>query len=717
MTNHESESGIANSLVDFTPYKGLMPYTEEDAEFFFGRESCRDTIIDNLGAARLTILYGASGVGKSSILRAGVVRCLKDMVGVTPEGSKIAVVFFNDWHDDPLSGLRKLIENCTKDLLGPQREPDDPSLPFDEALAVWTKPMQDGRGRLFIILDQFEEYFLYQKRDSGKEKFADAFPCVVNNSELPVNFLISLRDDSLHKLDFFKKAIPKLLRNLLRVEHLDIASASDAIRKPIKVYNSLTAEGQPPVSIEPELIEAVLEDVRTDRRAPIWGKGQGGLDIGTEEFSERRIETPFLQLVMTRLWREEVRSISKGKVRTEPSRLKKSTLKRLGGAAEIVKEHLDARLNALKDDEQNAVAHMFKYLVTASGTKIALCVGDLVKWVNEESDSSLSLDEHKSGALLNRLSQGTSRILRNVTLDSDTSDRYEIYHDVLADAILDWRRRYLEEQKLRAQREAERKRSEEEKQREMERIERQALIEKTRLEERKRLILVAFLASAFVIIIYFSGSVWNMIIGNYLRAGNTALQGNAFEDAKSNFQKALYLDKGLAAAINGIGKVYIKEAKVTAADPRQKWEEANTKFIEAVNIAKNNKDPNLPGYQMDLAQSFLFLRKLDDAISYFASLKDTEPFRAEAYAGLGNCYAEKGEYGNAVTAYETAIKINRNDASLYLNLAGLQQKANSPLFEDNLREAESVAKNSGQPQPIEFWDLLNDLKKKGGQTH
>lgn len=52
-----------------SPYKGLMPYSEQDAPFFFGRETDRRIILSNLMALRLTLLYGASGVGKSSVLR------------------------------------------------------------------------------------------------------------------------------------------------------------------------------------------------------------------------------------------------------------------------------------------------------------------------------------------------------------------------------------------------------------------------------------------------------------------------------------------------------------------------------------------------------------------------------------------------------------------------------------------------------------------------
>ena len=56
-----------------SPYRGLRPYTEADAAFFFGREAEEEIIAANLLAARLTLLYGPSGVGKSSVLLAGVV--------------------------------------------------------------------------------------------------------------------------------------------------------------------------------------------------------------------------------------------------------------------------------------------------------------------------------------------------------------------------------------------------------------------------------------------------------------------------------------------------------------------------------------------------------------------------------------------------------------------------------------------------------------------
>jgi len=54
-----------------SPYVGLIPYDEEDAAYFFGREDDCEVITANLMPTRLTLLYGASGVGKSSVINIG----------------------------------------------------------------------------------------------------------------------------------------------------------------------------------------------------------------------------------------------------------------------------------------------------------------------------------------------------------------------------------------------------------------------------------------------------------------------------------------------------------------------------------------------------------------------------------------------------------------------------------------------------------------------
>jgi len=90
------------------PYKGLDFYTasEEDALFFVGRDTERKLIVSNQIASRLTILYGASGVVKSSLLNAGVAYQLRHDAELSERGTpEYAVVVFATWREDAVTGL------------------------------------------------------------------------------------------------------------------------------------------------------------------------------------------------------------------------------------------------------------------------------------------------------------------------------------------------------------------------------------------------------------------------------------------------------------------------------------------------------------------------------------------------------------------------------------------------------------------------------------
>jgi WD40 repeat protein len=411
------------------PYKGLMPYDEADAPFFFGREGESEIISANLMASRLTLLYGPSGVGKSSVLRAGVVRHLRLLATQnliergTPE---FAVVIFSAWRDDPVTALVAQVEKGVASFL--------PGQPWDEtgkgslidALRFWSEQID---GDLIIILDQFEEYFLYHSQEDGEGTFAVEFPRAVNRQDLRTSFLISVREDALAKLDRFKGRIPSLFENYLRIDHLDREAARSAIELPIAEYNRLQKDGQD-ASIEPELVEAILNQIKTGQ-VMLGAAGRGVV----EGVAESRIETPYLQLVMTRLWDEETQ-ISRAPF------LRLFTLERLGGAERIVRTHLDTTMDALPADERDAAARIFRYLVTPSGTKIAHAAADLAEYA-QISPSQIE-------PILEKLSSTGVRILRPVAppLDQPGLPRYEIFHDVLAGAIVDWRARYMRTQEL-----------------------------------------------------------------------------------------------------------------------------------------------------------------------------------------------------------------------------------------------------------------------------
>lgn len=414
------------------PYVGLVPFTERDARFFFGRGRSTRVIISNLYAAPLTILYGTSGVGKTSVLRAGVVHELLQRVAQREPGAppELAVAYFRDWSGDAETALAACLRRAAE-AAAPEA---GPVAPADDLAGTVARCAGRIDGRLLVILDQFEEFFLYHP-DTGRDSLARHLARAINASGPGVSFLISLRDDALAKLDRLKSLVPNLFSNYLRLGHLSDDDAREAIRGPLEAYNALSdGEKRHPgsVRIEDGLVDAVVEGVRAGR-VRLGGTGEGGAGAEAPE----GVETPYLQLVMTRLWERELGSGSRV--------LRERTLEAMGGPERIVKGHLDDAMARLDEEEQDVASRAFRFLVTPSGSKYALAADDLAGFA-EAPETQLE-------AVLDKLSGTDMRILRAVAPPDEEVEavRYEIFHDALAPAVLEWRKQWEVRRQLAAQ--------------------------------------------------------------------------------------------------------------------------------------------------------------------------------------------------------------------------------------------------------------------------
>jgi WD40 repeat protein len=385
-----------------SPYKGLNAFddSELDALFFFGREREREIVVANLIASRLTVLYGPSGVGKSSLLRAAVARSLRGL----PE--EPLVVVFSRWNEDPAAALAEAIAEA------------EGSSSNGSAVAALERAQSERD--VYLILDQIEEYFLYHADDAGTGSFAEALPTLLSTPQR-VNVLVALREDSLAKLDRFTGRISGLFGNTLRLDRLDREAARAAIVRPVERFAELTGEH---VTVDPALVERVLDDVGAGQIEPALG-GLGAVEGASDG---ARIEAPYLQLVMQRLWDEE-RAAGSDVLQVE-------TLERLGGAQHIVEEHLEGAMTELAPAEKDIAARLFNHFVTPSGTKIAHEVSDLADF------GGVSVAELQP--VLAKLSE--RRILRS--LEEGGQQRYEIFHDVLAQPVLAWRARHRTEREV-----------------------------------------------------------------------------------------------------------------------------------------------------------------------------------------------------------------------------------------------------------------------------
>jgi WD40 repeat protein len=411
-----------------SPYKGLVPFEDSglDALLFFGRERESAIIAENLLAARLTVLYGPSGVGKTSVLRAGVAHRLREQARTNVEERghpEFAVVVFDAWNEEPVGGLRAAARDELAAQFGSALLDEADGEPLARALGRWTNALACD---LLLILDQAEEYFLYHQAESG---FALELPGLVTEPGLRVRVLLSLRDDALSKLDRFKGRIPNLFANYLRLDHLDRRAAREAVVRPVERFNELAGES---IEVEPELVDAVLDQTAAGQ----VDLGTAGRGLAADQASAGRIEAAYLQLVLERIWDEERAAGS--------DRLRASTLVSLGGAESIVRAHLRRAVHELTAEQRDVAADVFRFLVTPSGAKIAHGVGDLAEYA--------SVDEQRLVPVLSTL--GRERIVRTVDGAGSNGARYEIFHDVLGEAVLAWRR----EQELERERRAAEKR-------------------------------------------------------------------------------------------------------------------------------------------------------------------------------------------------------------------------------------------------------------------
>jgi len=164
------------------PFKGLEYFNENDARKFYGRELLTARLVGKLRLSRfLPVIVGASGSGKSSVVRAGLIPALKRGEALAdgtlpPEGSRTWVthVFTPGAHP-----LEALAVNLTRDaesmsatthLLEDLRM-DERALHFHARKRLGERP---GANRLLVIVDQFEEIFTLCKDDDERRAFINS---------------------------------------------------------------------------------------------------------------------------------------------------------------------------------------------------------------------------------------------------------------------------------------------------------------------------------------------------------------------------------------------------------------------------------------------------------------------------------------------------------------------------------------------------------------
>ena len=226
-------------------------------------------------ASRLTVLYGETGVGKSSVLRAGVAHHLAAARSAEPERARRAWARrrrLRRLARRPVAGAperrsREAVTHAARWLPPPPEEKARWRGAADVGHAARRRPLRHPRPGQRSTSSTTPERGRPARSPSTSRRSS-------TRPDLRVNFLLAIREDALAKLDAFKGRIPNVLGNYLRLEHLDPRAARAAIVEPIERYNELVAEDEA-VEIEPALVDAVLEQVVAGKVERRPGRARG----------------------------------------------------------------------------------------------------------------------------------------------------------------------------------------------------------------------------------------------------------------------------------------------------------------------------------------------------------------------------------------------------------------------------------------------------------
>lgn len=272
-----------------TPYPGLRAYRREEAALFFGRDGCVDEMVDRLAATRFLAVLGASGSGKSSLVRTGLLNALK--LGLHPAGSRWTIA---DCHP----GGRPF-QNLARALLA-ARDGTAADPVFAEALdeflrrgptslARWAAGnLPEGRN-LLLIVDQFEELFRYGDY-AGREQ-AEAFAALLlesARSEGRIEVVITMRSEFLGACALIPGLAEQINKGLYLARRMTRDECREAITGPARVVG---------FDIEPRLVTHILNDLSSF--AP-WDTDRQTSQL--ERLSRQADQLPLMQHALSRLW-------------------------------------------------------------------------------------------------------------------------------------------------------------------------------------------------------------------------------------------------------------------------------------------------------------------------------------------------------------------------------------------------------------------------------
>ena len=386
------------------PFKFLDAYKKEDEDIFFGRETEIDALYEMVFETNILFLYGASGTGKTSLLRCGLANRFKET-----HWSELFVLRGTNINAALLDSIRKNTPTVEIEEFDFSDELDiDEENSFsvadttkNEVVEALTKLYRNTFNPIYLIFDQFEELFILGEA-AEQQLFIQTFKEILQ-ADIPCRLLFSMREEYLANLYEFEQAVPQLLDRKLRVARMNYRNAQEIVLKATKIEGSTVHLEK---DKEVEVANAIVDKIRDGRI---------------------EIQLPIFQMMMDSLY---VKATGEKLDRTKEATLDLKLLKNVGTIEDLLTSFLNDRANTVyqslvasfPDIPENFVWQFLSPFATLEGTKVPLSITDISQKLKKYPAKWLE----RCRVLLE-----DNRILRY----QEEGDLYSLMHDVLAKAV------------------------------------------------------------------------------------------------------------------------------------------------------------------------------------------------------------------------------------------------------------------------------------------
>jgi len=368
------------------PYKFLDYFNENDRSSFAGRDQEIRDIVARICQERGFVLYGRSGLGKTSVLLAGVFPGLRER-GFKPVYIRLLQSPVVDFRDAVFTAFGSSVPvQATENA---NTTPVDDSVTLKDEIIASLQTHSD-KSPVVLVFDQFEEFFIrFRETKAERENFIRCISELSADDSLDLRIVFSLREDYLANLDDMRVALPGLSSNEYRLLPLTAYGTRQAIVQPL--INSH-------IQFDNRLVSRLVDELATVNFDP-----------------------PLMQIICTEVYRVS-------KTRTQKDmHLTEDDLQKVGGITGIFRRYLDSAIEHIPPKHHLLLRNVLDLLITRENTKRAVTREDML------SSDFVAKDEELNTVLELLHSH---RIIRRQKLGDDIW--YELIHERLVEVILDW---------------------------------------------------------------------------------------------------------------------------------------------------------------------------------------------------------------------------------------------------------------------------------------